>query len=138
MKKTILAVAFAIAGAIVAPAQTMSADIPFAFHIPGAQMPAGKYVIERTGINQSYTGYLFRPTDSTKSYFVAAPILKSSGGQIKNSQLTFRCPSEDQCELSEIQSAQANVRLGVRPSLKHTPRPMGTEIAAMLVHVAVK
>jgi hypothetical protein len=138
MKKMILAAAFAIAGAIASPAQTMSADIPFAFHVPGAQMPAGKYFIERQLTGAGFTSYIFRAAESTKLHYVAAPILKSTGDHIKTSQLVFRCETEDACQLAEIQSSQSGTRVGVPASLKSAPRVNGTEIAAMFVRVAMK
>jgi hypothetical protein len=129
MMRTFLAAAFLITGAT-ASAETLTANIPFAFHVPGAQLPAGKYMMTRASY-PNFDAWYFRNTDSTRSHLVASPIRKSTG-RMSESRVSFRC-AQDQCELTEIQSAVQGVRNAVPPSLsKKVP---GTEISWRIVEV---
>ena len=129
MKRTFLAAALMIIGGAIASAETLTANIPFTFHVPGAQLPAGKYVMTRADY-PSFDAYFFRKADQAQSRLVTAPIRQSNKG-FKVSQLTFRCVG-DECELASIQSAAQGTRNGVISSLKNVS---GTEISMRVVEI---
>lgn len=125
MKK--LLAAFVMFGGAIASAETMAANIPFAFHVPGAQLPAGTYTITRAAQPHSDAFYV-RGADR-KTHVVMAP-LRVGIGSVPQPQITFRCGNI--CEMAEIYSSVHGLRQGIRPSVKYLG---GTEISRRTVTV---
>lgn len=78
-----------------------TADIPFAFHVPGRTLAAGKYeVTTHTGNRDTAR---IRSLDSNESTYVLtpAPLRAPYQGREEKSRLVFACGSGE-CALAEI------------------------------------
>jgi hypothetical protein len=88
---------------------TMTADIPFAFHAVGANLPAGRYQIAPALTGSGVMAV--RNLDTGKTVFAPSkdPITESvlgsaPGSKAANPRLVFQCRGEEDCSLAELWS----------------------------------
>ena len=96
-------------------AQTVgTADVPFAFHVPGTSLPAGKYMIH-TQASGNYIAQIMAQ-DTRKSVLVPTPSTLQApySAREPRPRLVFACRAGD-CSLAEIWLGSDGVSVPVRP-----------------------
>lgn len=80
---------------------TGTADVPFAFRIPGGSLPAGKYTVHTRAGGESIAQV--RSVDTRKSVLVMTPstLPASYTAHEDKSRLVFACRADD-CALTQI------------------------------------
>jgi hypothetical protein len=120
MKLTIAAAALFAAGAV--SAQTLKADIPFAFQAGGKAMAAGRYLVDLRG-----PGYTVVIRDASGKSAVMARYITHIDGSEGTAKLVFQC-SRGNCSLQEAWSGYADSGL-----LFKTPKLDRNEEASLTV-----
>ena len=125
MKRTALTMTFAaaamLAAAATGSAQTMKAEIPFAFHTGSARMQAGSYHVV---LNTSHAGLpmiqVFSLDEHRSVIRVAMSTSRPPAPRESTITLSFAC-AEGNCELASLRDGQSNVyRFAVRGSRPDT------------------
>jgi hypothetical protein len=88
---------------------SMTADIPFAFHAVGSSLPAGRYQIAPATIGSEVM--IVRNVDTGKAVYAPSkdPITESVrgsalGSKDANPRLVFQCRGEEDCSLAQLWS----------------------------------
>ncbi len=75
-------------------------SVKFPIQVGKTQMPAGRYLIEQSGMNRS--GLILRSLDSTKTAFVALPVPGSTAKEdILKQEIVFHC-AEQVCSIQKV------------------------------------
>jgi hypothetical protein len=84
---------------------TMTAEIPFAFHAVGSNLPAGRYQVAPATIGSGVM--VVRNVDTGKTVYAPSkiPITESVlAPKDANPRLVFKCRGEENCSLAELWS----------------------------------
>jgi hypothetical protein len=125
--KLMIAAATVVVAAGTATAQTMKAEIPFAFRVSGKTMEAGSYRVSALSTNAGFKTYSLV---GTKTYSVASPIAQRDPDKNWKSHglpvLAFECAG-DRCSLVGLWN-------GSSPSADQFARPkLGKNETARIV-----
>ena len=114
--RSMMITAAALALSAAANAQEkLIADVPFAFQVRGATLPAGQYVVE-SALRGSTSAITVRNVHNGRKVFaLTMPAVKITGS---NAHLTFRCGDASGCALSEAWDDSGYGRKIPTPRLK--------------------
>jgi hypothetical protein len=89
--------------------QTLSADVPFAFHVPGGGVDGGKFTIQlqNAGTGKVVNMYNY---DSHRGALAVTYKLWSKPGEVVRPRLVFRC-GDNGCMLSEVWTLDGGYRV---------------------------
>lgn len=123
----VLASAALLASSGALSAQSATADVPFAFRIPGGSLPAGKYTVH-TRASGEYIAQV-RSVETRKSVLVMTPstLPESYTAHEDKSRLVFACRADD-CALTQIWIGSEGLSVPSRPA-RHSA---GNERLAMI------
>ena len=113
MKRTALTITFAaaamLAAAATGSAQTMKAEIPFAFHSGSARMQAGSYsVVLRSGDGGRPMLQIYSLGERRSVIAVAVSTNRPSTSNWSNPVLSFAC-ADGHCALASVRDNMSNV-----------------------------
>lgn len=125
-----------LTGAVAFAQSEMKLDVPFAFHTPTNQMPAGKYYVTELGGLRSAPFFRLQHAETGKSALVVAPVSVERRSSEKGlpPAVSFKCAG-DYCAIAEIFQIASTTGHAIPVKMKPAA---GTTVATITIPIAAE
>ena len=110
----------------------MIADIPFAFHAVGYNLPAGRYQVAPAAVSSPVMEV--RNLDTGKTVYVPSKI-RVTESKDTQPRLVFQCRGEEDCSLAKVWSGTGGGMEFLTPALTGAHRERGATVSVIRLTV---